>query len=268
MDTAQVVARFESERQALALMDHPNIARVFDAGVTERGSPFFAMEFVRGQSITEYCDRLKLGTPERLELFLQLCDGVHHAHQKGVIHRDLKPSNVLVREQDGKHVPKIIDFGIAKATASQRLTEKTVFTEMGQLIGTPEYMSPEQAEMGVMDIDTRTDVYLLGVMLYELLSGTLPFDTNDLRRTGLNEFRRKIIEVDPPRPSMRVTPIDETVAATAANRRTAPRTLQRQLRGDLDWITMKALEKDRTPSLCLGQRDGPGRAPPSEERAR
>jgi non-specific serine/threonine protein kinase/serine/threonine-protein kinase len=246
MDTEQVVARFESERQALALMDHPNIARVYDAGATEQGRPFFAMEFVRGHPIKQYCDRLRLGLRDRLELFIQVCEGVQHAHQKGIIHRDIKPTNVLVREQDDRHVPKIIDFGVAKATASQRLTEKTAFTEMGQLVGTPEYMSPEQAEMGVMDIDTRTDVYLLGVLLYELLSGELPFDASELRRTGLNEFRRRVIEDDPPRPSARVPTSGERSVSIAKNRNMVARTLQRRLRGDLDWITMKALEKDRT----------------------
>jgi len=245
MDTEQVVARFESERQALALMDHPNIARVFDAGATEQGRPFFAMEFVQGQPISEYCDKRRLSIRDRLELFIHVCEGVHHAHQKGIIHRDIKPTNVLVRDQDDKPVPKIIDFGISKATASQRLSDKTVFTEMGQLVGTPEYMSPEQAEMGGTDIDTRTDVYLLGVMLYELLTGEQPFDAAELRRTGLNEFRRKVIEVDPPRPSTRVVGTGDHPAEVAGNRNTMLRQLQRRLRGDLDWITMKALEKDR-----------------------
>jgi len=245
MDSKEVIARFEAERQALALMDHPNIARVFDAGATEQGRPFFAMEFVKGQPICEYCDKRRLSIRDRLELFIHVCEGVHHAHQKGIIHRDIKPTNVLVRDQDDKPVPKIIDFGISKATASQRLSDKTVFTEMGQLVGTPEYMSPEQAEMGGTDIDTRTDVYLLGVMLYELLTGEQPFDAAELRRTGLNEFRRKVIEVDPPRPSTRVVGTGDHPAEVAGNRNTMLRQLQRRLRGDLDWITMKALEKDR-----------------------
>jgi serine/threonine protein kinase len=245
MDTAQVIARFESERQALALMNHPNIARVYEAGATEEGRPFFAMEYVRGVPIHDYANRNRLDTRERLELFIQVCEGVQHAHQKGIIHRDLKPSNVLVTDEDGRRVPKIIDFGVAKATASQRLTEKTLFTEMGQLIGTPEYMSPEQAEMTGVDIDTRTDVYLLGVLLYELLTGELPFDTGELRRVGFDEFRRKVLEEDPPRPSTRFTRADEPTQRRAAERRVDLPALSRQLRGDLDWITMKALEKDR-----------------------
>jgi tetratricopeptide (TPR) repeat protein len=203
------------------------------------------MEFVKGVPIHEYADRSRLTTRDRLELFIQVCDGVQHAHQKGIIHRDLKPSNVLVTDEDGRRVPKIIDFGVAKATA-QRLTEKTLFTEMGQLIGTPEYMSPEQAEMSGLDIDTRTDVYLLGVLLYELLTGELPFDTRELRRVGFNEFRRRVLEEDPPRPSTRLTRADESTRQKAAARRVDLSALSRQLRGDLDWITMKALEKDRT----------------------
>lgn len=244
MDTEQVVARFESERQALALMDHSAIARVFDAGSTEQGRPFFAMEFVRGVPITEYCDRNRLGTRARLELFIQVCAGVQHAHQKGVIHRDLKPSNVLVAITDDAPVPKIIDFGIAKAT-SQRLTERTVFTELGQWVGTPEYMSPEQAQLTGLDIDTRTDVYSLGVLLYELLVGTQPFESDKLRSSGFDEMRRMIREQDPPRPSTRVSLLGKASTTAAANRRTDPRNLRRALQGDLDWITMKALEKDR-----------------------
>jgi eukaryotic-like serine/threonine-protein kinase len=245
MDTKQVIARFEAERQALALMDHPAIAKVYEAGETPRGLPYFAMEYVAGEPINTYCDRHRLGMPERLELFERVCDGVQHAHQKGVIHRDLKPSNVLVAIQDGKPVPKIIDFGVAKATA-QRLTEKTMFTELGVLIGTPEYMSPEQAEMTGLDVDTRTDVYALGVMLYELLTGALPFESKELRQAGYDEIRRRIREVDPPRPSTRISTLGDASTESAHNRRTEPSKLVSQIKGDLDWITMKALEKDRT----------------------
>src|SRR5438876_1053355 len=204
MDTAQVVARFEAERQALALMSHPAIAQVFDGGATPHGRPFFGMEYVRGESITAYCDRHRLTTRERIDLFQDVCDGVQHAHQKGIIHRDLKPSNILVTVRDDRPVPKIIDFGVAKAT-TQSLTERTLYTELGALIGTPEYMSPEQAEMSGLDIDTRTDVYALGVLLYELLTGVLPFDSKTLREKPLDEIRRTIREADPPRPSTRVT---------------------------------------------------------------
>ena len=245
MDTKQVVARFEAERQALALMDHPAIAHVYDAGETDRGLPYFAMEYVKGEPITTYCDRQRLNLRERLELVMQVCEGVQHAHQKGIIHRDLKPSNVLVTIQDAKPVPKVIDFGVAKATA-QRLTEKTMFTELGGLIGTPEYMSPEQAEMTTLDIDTRTDVYALGIILYQLLVGVLPFDPTELRKAGFDEIRRRIREVDPPRPSTRMSTMGEASTESAHNRRTEPGKLVNQLKGDLDWITMKALEKDRT----------------------
>ena len=245
MDSGRVVARFESERQALALMNHRNIARIHDAGTTPEGSPYFAMEYVEGQPIIRYCDQRRLALAERLELFAQVCEGVQHAHQKGIIHRDLKPSNVLVRERDAKRVPKIIDFGVAKAT-SQPLTERPLHTELGQLIGTPEYMSPEQAEMTGMDIDTRTDVYQLGVMLYELLTGRLPFESEELRLTGFNEFRRRIIEEEALRPSAVVAAADPAkAAASAAARGLEPGGLVRALRGDLDWIVMKALEKDR-----------------------
>jgi len=245
MDTQQVVARFDVERQALAVMDHPAIAKVLDAGATAQGRPYFVMEYVKGEPITAYCDRQRLSTADRLALFIRVCEGVQHAHQKGIIHRDLKPSNVLVALQDGQPAPKIIDFGIAKATA-HHLTEETVFTELGVLIGTPEYMSPEQAEMTGLDIDTRTDVYALGVLLYELLTGTLPFDRKLLREKGLDEIRRTIREKDPPKPSTRVTQPGPGSTESAQNRHTDPSRLASQLRGDLDWITMKALEKDRT----------------------
>jgi len=245
MDTKSVVARFESERQALALMNHPNIASVYDAGATDEGRPYFAMECVRGVPIAQYCDTHRLTVKERLELFIRVCEGVQHAHQKGIIHRDLKPSNILVTVQDGRPVPKIIDFGIAKAI-SQRLTEHSLFTELGQVIGTPEYMSPEQAEMTNLDIDTQTDVYSLGVVLYELLVGALPFDGSELRAGGLIELQRKLREQEPPRPSTRVSRLGKASTTSASNRRVEPRGLVRALRGDLDWITMKALEKDRT----------------------
>ena len=239
MDTAHVVARFEVERQALAMMDHPAIAKVFDAGATPQGRPYFVMEFVRGEPITAYCARERLSTRDRLGLFLHVCDGVQHAHQKGIIHRDLKPSNILVTLTDGNPVPKIIDFGLAKAIA-QPLTERTLHTELGTLVGTPEYMSPEQAEMSGLDIDTRTDVYALGVVLYELLTGLLPFDAMALREKGLDELRRTVREVEPPRPSIRL-------ASSGSSRSNGNMTrLSKELRGDLDWITMRALEKDRT----------------------
>jgi eukaryotic-like serine/threonine-protein kinase len=245
MDSTQVVARFEAERQALALMDHPTIATVFDGGTTPQRRPYFAMEYVKGEPITVYCDRHRLSTKERLELFMQVCEGVQHAHQKGIIHRDLKPSNVLVSIQDDHPVSKIIDFGVAKAT-SQNLAERSFFTELGVLIGTPEYMSPEQAEMGTLDIDTRTDIYALGVLLYELLTGSLPFDRKELRQAGLAEIQRIIREKEPPRPSTRIMKLGPASTETAKNRQTEPRRLVSELRGDLDWITMRALEKDRT----------------------
>ena len=244
MDTREVIARFESERQALALMNHPNIARVYDAGATPEGRPYFAMEYVQGIPITDYCDRHRLTIPERLALFVDVCEGVQHAHQKGIIHRDIKPSNVLVTTQDDTRAPKIIDFGVAKAT-SQRLTEHSLFTELGQIIGTPEYMSPEQAEMTNLDIDTRTDVYSLGALLYELLAGRQPFDSKELRRAGVAEIQRKIREEDPPKPSSRATIVEPASTLCASNRRVDVRALGRALEGDLDWITMKALEKDR-----------------------
>jgi serine/threonine protein kinase/tetratricopeptide (TPR) repeat protein len=245
MDTKEVVARFESERQALALMDHPNISKVFDAGATDKGRPFFVMEYVKGVPITEYCDTHRLNNRQRLELFIRVCEGIQHAHQKGIIHRDIKASNVLVTIHDDRPVPKIIDFGVAKATA-QRLTEKTIFTEMGQLIGTPEYMSPEQAEMTGLDIDTRTDVYSLGVLLYELLVGVLPFESKDLRSVAFDEIRRKIREEEPPRPSTRLTIPGFDTDHALKSRQTDLTALTKQLKGELDWITMKAIAKDRT----------------------
>jgi len=244
MDSEKVLARFEAERQALAMMEHSAIVRVFEAGQTPNGRPYFAMEFIDGVPITEYCDRHRLTTRERLDLFVKVCEGVQHAHQKAVIHRDIKPSNILVTQRDGRAEPKIIDFGVAKATA-QKLTERTMFTEMGALIGTPEYMSPEQAELSGQNIDTRTDVYSLGVLLYELLTGALLFNARELRAAGFDEIRRQIREVDPPRPSMRLSTLGEAASVTAESRRTEPGMLTRQIQGELDWITMKALEKDR-----------------------
>ncbi len=243
MDTGQVVARFEQERQALAMMEHPNIAKVFDAGATETGRPFFVMELVKGDPIAEYCDKNNLSIEQRLELFAQVCNAVQHAHTKGIIHRDIKPSNILVSTQDGRPHTKVIDFGIAKATAS-KLTEKTLFTEHKALIGTPEYMSPEQAE-GSLDIDTRTDVYSLGVLLYELLTGTTPFSGKELRSAAYAEIQRIIREVEPPKPSTRLSANTDTIASVAAKRHTDPERLGTIVRGELDWIVMKALEKDR-----------------------
>jgi tetratricopeptide (TPR) repeat protein len=253
MDTRQVVARFEAERQALALMDHPHIATVYDAGATDAGRPFFAMEFVAGVPITKYCDRERLDTNGRLHLFLQICSAIQHAHQKGVIHRDLKPSNVLVARDGDEHVPKVIDFGIAKAMGPH-LTERTLYTEQGQLIGTPEYMSPEQAQMSAANIDTRTDIYSLGVLLYEVLVGALPFDPDTFRSKGLKEIQHVICEVEPPKPSTRLSSIEgdagkspgRPLEAITRHRRTDLRTLRRSLKGDLDWILMKAMAKEPT----------------------
>ena len=243
MDTKQVIARFEAERQALAMMDHPNIAKVFDAGATESGRPYFVMELVKGEPITEYADHNQLTIPERLELFSQVCHAIQHAHQKGVIHRDIKPRNVLVSTQDGRSVAKVIDFGIAKAMSAQ-LTDKTLFTEFKQLIGTPQYMSPEQAA-GSLDIDTRTDIYSLGVLLYELLTGTTPFSAEELRSAAYDEMRRIIREDEPPKPSTRLSRSTATLASVAALRSSEPKKLDSMVRGDLDWVVMKTLEKDR-----------------------
>jgi eukaryotic-like serine/threonine-protein kinase len=245
MDTKAVVARFDSERQALALMEHPNIAKVFDAGATPAGRPYFVMEYVPGLAITDYCDKHRLAIKQRLELFMQVCEGVQHAHQKAIIHRDLKPSNVLVEEVDNKPIPKIIDFGLAKAMG-QRLTEITVFTEVGGIVGTPDYMSPEQADRNERNIDTRTDVYSLGVILYELLVGDLPFGSQELRDAGQEAMLQKIRQQDPPSPSTKVRSLGESSKDSAVKRREEPESLERHLRGELDWITMKALEKDRT----------------------
>jgi serine/threonine protein kinase/tetratricopeptide (TPR) repeat protein len=244
MDTRQVVARFEAERQALALMDNPNIAHVFDGGATSTGRPYFVMELVRGIPITEFCDQYHVPVRERLELFLNVCQAVQHAHQKGIIHRDLKPSNVLVTLHDDKAVVKVIDFGVAKATG-QQLTDKTLFTNFVQMIGTPLYMSPEQAQMSGLDVDTRSDIYSLGVLLYELLTGTTPFNKERIKTAGYDEIRRIIREEEPPKPSTRISTLGQVATTLSTLRKSDPKRLRKLFRGELDWIVMKCLEKDR-----------------------
>jgi len=244
MDTRLVIARFEAERQALALMDHPNIARVLDAGATETGRPYFVMELVTGVSITEYCDKNNLTTKQRLNLFIQVCNAVQHAHQKGIIHRDIKPTNVMVTRRDGEPFPKVIDFGIAKAI-NQKLTEKTLFTRYAHIIGTPAYMSPEQADLSDFDVDTRSDIYSLGVLLYELLTGATPFSEEELRKAGYLEMQRIIREQDPPKPSTKLSTLGETLTDIAKHHGCTPNLLTKTIRGDLDWIVMKSLDKAR-----------------------
>ncbi len=246
MDTKSFIARFEAERQALALMDHPNIARVLDAGATEAGRPYFVMELVPGVKITSYCDQHRLEVHQRLELFIQVCQAIQHAHQKGIAHRDIKPSNILVTMLDGKPLPKVIDFGIAKATTGEPLTDKTLFTAVEQFVGTPAYMSPEQAQMSGLDVDTRCDIYSLGVLLYELLTGKTPFDQADLLQSGLEGMRRTLLEREPHRPSTRLDALrEDELTQTVIGRRVGTPQLKLLLQGDLDWIVLKALEKDR-----------------------
>src|SRR6185369_6799527 len=244
MDSRQVIARFEAERQALAMMDHVNIARVLDAGTTEQGRPYFVMELVHGVPITKYCDDNRLTPRQRLELFVPVCQAIQHAHQKGIIHRDIKPSNVMVTLYDGKAVPKVIDFGVAKAT-EQKLTERTLFTQYGTLVGTLEYMSPEQAEMSALGVDTRSDIFSLGVLLYELLTGSTPLSHKRLKEAAYGEILRMIREEEAPKPSTRLSDSGEALAAISAQRNTEPAKLSNLMRGELDWIVMKTLEKDR-----------------------
>ena len=245
METKSVIARFEAERQALAMMDHPHIARVYDAGATDRGPPYFVMELVRGIRITKYCDQHRLDIGARLDLFIQVCHAIQHAHQKGIIHGDIKPSNIMIAQQDGLPVPKVIDFGIAKATEA-RLTDRMLFTSYVQLIGTPAYMSPEQADVNGLDIDTRSDIYSLGVLFYELMTGKTPFESDELLANGLDGMRKILREKEPARPSVRLALLSETeLAKTATDRQVEPQRLASTLKGDLDWIIMKALEKDR-----------------------
>ena len=245
MGTRDVIARFEAERQALAMMDHPHIARVLDAGETESGSPYFVMELVRGIPLTDFCDQNQFNPRERLGLFIDVCQAVQHAHQKGVIHRDLKPTNVLITLHDGKPVVKVIDFGVVKAVG-QQLTAKTIYTRFSQMIGTPLYMSPEQAEMSGLDVDTRSDIYSLGVLLYELLTGSTPLDQERMKTAAFDEIRRIIREEEPPRPSTRLSTMNNELARTVAvNRRLDPTRLSSSMKRDLDWIVMKALDKDR-----------------------